>query len=960
MNRPEVLIEKWLPLDLLSAEQTREKSMGKNSFPPHVRLHVWWARRPLLVSRAAILASLLPVWSKDWPSELIKEFPTEEDYHKWFVKACGILGDPVQGRKALEKARAEGVFIPNPYTSARAYTVSPSGPILKEIDRLLEYTWGVSRPSVADFFAGGGSIPFEALRYGFSTVANELNPVASVILKATLEYPFKFGEGMEDDVRRYGDLLSSIVQRILKPFFADQSEKYPDSIGSAFLWARTINCPYTGKPIPLSPNWWLVQGSKPIAVEPVFSAGEKQAHFRIVEGKKACDVIEPDRGTVSRGTGVSPWANNQPVDGDYIKAEAQAGRMGQQLYAIAVKKSRGMEFRAPTKADLEAVRAAEEELQRRLPEWKKSGLVPDEPYPEVSTDMRPHHYGMSTWDKFFSPRQLLSLCTYLEELNRLKPRILAELPEQRAKAVITYLAISLDKAADYNSRMVRWHSSRMVIAGTFDRHDFSFKWSHGEFDASANLFPWVIDQVTDAYKGLAKLASGASETIFDKAGRTVPVEFIKGSAAHVPSVATGSIELACVDPPYYDNVMYAECSDFFYVWMKRSLGDIYPEWLRDELTNKDDEAVANIARYADMGRNRKNLALMDYQRKMEACFREMYRVLREDGVLTVMFTHKKVEAWDTLATSLLEAGFEIRSSWPVHTESEHSLHQAKKNAAKSTILLTCRKRAASSETVWWDDIKSEVKETARNTASVLEKQGIKGVDLYIATFGPTLSILSRHWPVYSSDVDEETGNPVTLKPEIALDLAREEVISLRKRGLLLGRQLDFDPYTDWYLMAWDAFKAEEFPADEARKLALALGLDMDREVVGTKNLAKKKTDSIIIQQPKARRKKGMVDPAVTQFDCLIDAAHTAMLLYAEDGASACRGFLDKAGLLNDPSFKGVMQALLHAVPRNREKGEFVRPEAAVLDNMRLSFFPDLEVSEAPVSNAAVQGVLEFE
>lgn len=956
MSRPEVLIEKWLPLDILSAEQTREKSMGKNSFPPTVRLHVWWARRPLLVSRAAILASLLPCWSKDWPDDLKKRFSSEVIYHEWFIKACGILGDPISGRKMIQKARADGTYFQEaPYNHERAYKVSPSKEILKDISTLTQFTWGNINPVIGDFFAGGGSIPFEALRYGFRTIANELNPVASVILKGTLDFPFRYGEGLSKEISAYGAILCDLVQEKLARFYPMESKEFILD----YLWARTVNCPYTGKPIPLSPNWWLAQGEKPVAVRPLFDIEASEATFKIVEGKQACLKIDPDQGTVSHGTAVSPWAGNQPVDGEYIKREAKAGRMGQQLYGIVYKTGRGRQYRVPTKDDIEAFRAAEEELQQRIPGWRRSGLLPEEPYPAVSNDMRPHHYGMSTWDKFFSPRQLLSLCTYLKELNKLKSRIFDELHEERAIAVITYLGISLSKAINYNSLLASWNAPRQVMRSVFDRHDFSFKWSHGEFDASMNLFPWVIDQVTDAYKDLSNLAMGSSETMFDKVGKSVPVEFIKGSASHVPTVPSGSLELICIDPPYSANVMYAECSDFFYVWMKRALGDIYPEWFLDELTNKDDEAVTNVARFSEMGRNRQKLALLDYQRKMAACFKEMHRVLRDDGVLTVMFTHKAVEAWDTLATSLLEAGFEIRSSWPVHTENERSLHQAKKNAANSTILLTCRKRTPSNETVWWEDIKSEVQKASRDTASALEKQGITGVDLYIATFGPTLSILSRHWPVLSSEVDEETGNPIILRPEIALDIAREEVISLRKKGLLLGRQLDFDQYTDWYLMAWDAFKAEEFPADEARKLALALGLDMDREVIGAKNLAKKKTSSVVIQSPAARRKKGIVDPAVTQFDSLIDAAHTAMLLYADDGAAACRGFLDKAGLLNDATFKWLIHALLHVIPRNREKGEFVRPEASVLDNMRLSFFPDIEVVEKVEVPVSVQGELEL-
>ena len=197
----------------------------------------------------------------------------------------------------------------------------------------------------------------------------------------------------------------------------------------------------------------------------------------------------------------------------------------------------------------------------------------------------------------------------------------------------------------------------------------------------------------------------------------------------------------------------------------------------------------------------------------------------------------------------------------------------------------------------------------------------------------------------SSEVDEDTGDPIPLRPEIALDIAREEVVTLRKKGLLLGRELDFDQYTDWYLMAWDSFSAEEFPADEGRKLALAMGLDLDKDILRTKMLAKKKSSSIVLLKPEDRRKKGLVDPSKLFFDCMIDATHTAMLLYSEDGAGACKSFLEKADLMDNTTFKGLIQALLGAIPRTRSKGEFVRPEAEVLDNLRLSFFPEMEVTE---------------
>jgi hypothetical protein len=176
---------------------------------------------------------------------------------------------------------------------------------------------------------------------------------------------------------------------------------------------------------------------------------------------------------------------------------------------------------------------------------------------------------------------------------------------------------------------------------------------------------------------------------------------------------------------------------------------------------------------------------------------------------------------------------------------------------------------------------------------------------------------------------------------VALDLAREEVINLRKKGLLLGRTLSFDPPTDWYLMAWDAFQAAEFPADEARKLALSLGMDMEREIIAEKRLVAKKASTVVIQEPRARLKKGMVDPDLSAFPSVVDAVHTAMVIYQEEGATVCEAFLKRTGLMQDPTFKACLQALINAVPRTRTKGKFNRMEAQLLDDLRLAFFDDL-------------------
>lgn len=968
-NRPKVLIEQWLPIAELGVESQRENSTGKH--PPLNRLHVWWARRPLTVSRAAILASLLPAYPtgenggvRPWPQKFLKTFPTFDAYKAWFLRLIGILGDPVQSRRIIDWAKTRGIKITPeiirslpkewrdglptdmstsiPYGYRRAFTVNPTEDQLRVLYDLLEWTWGTREITFCDPMAGGGSIPFEALRYGLTVHANELNPVASVILKATLDYPARFGPSLVEDIRKYGEMWCENVRKRLEPFYplADERENI-----FAYLWARTVACPVTGKPVPLSPNWWLKKGSDPMAVRLIADRKSDRCRFEIVKGKAACERAKPNEGTVKGGTGVSPWTRDA-VDGDYIKAEAQAGRMGEQLFAVGIKTEGKLQFRPPDKADEKAWLKAEQEAAKNLAKWQGEGLLPTEEIDRVSNYDRGHRmYGAFTWADFFSSRQKLAIATIAQVFGEVAHEVAGQIEDQaRASAVHTYLSFALDKCVDYNCRFTRFDGTRNKICNKFDKHNYAFKWSYAEFDASRNLCPWTLEQVVDAYLGMAQLMAATQNPLFEIAG-SHPVERLsltRGPAQRIERAGQGSLDIIVVDPPYYRNVMYAECSDFFYVWMKRTLGPLYPDWFVSPLTDKDDEAIANDARFSDAASKKKQLADTDYEKKMQGCFAQMYRDLRPNGILTVMFTHKEVSAWDTLGSALLNAGFKIDASWPVHTESEHSTHQAKKNAAASTILLVCRKRDKTDETVWWDDLKGEVRTKAREAAARFEKEGIRGVDLYISTFGPALAVISEKWPVLTSQTDPKTGDPLPLKPGDALDLARQEVINLRKRGLLLGRTVEFDPVTDWYLMAWDAFRAEVFPADEARRLALVLGLDIEADIIRTKRLVSKKSASVVFQPPAARRKRGMVDPEAETFPHLVDALHTAMLVYDEEGSKACQVFMTRSGLATDSRLKALVQALMEAIPTVRDKqGKFVRPEMETLEKMRLLFWSDL-------------------
>ncbi len=934
------LIWDWLPIAELSVESQRERG-ASSALPPLYFLHVWWARRPLTASRAAVLGSLLPAWSEDWPRHLLDRFPLEKEYREWFKELLGIRGDPVADRKRILEAKEKGIRLKRAYEGPRAFTLAPDGEQLDTFKQLLRHRWGTDSPTVLDPTAGGGSIPFESIRFGLPTLANELNPVASFVLEGTLNLPARFGPDLAEDVAKWGEIWANRVKgRLEKHFPRHQGESI-----HAYLFARTVACPETGKPVPLSPNWWLRKGRNQAAVRLVAQSNMSECRFKIAEGNHI--DFDPNLGTVKRGVGRSPWTG-ATIPGDYIKAEAQAGRMGSQIYAIAAKKGRKLTFRLPQQTDLKALTAAGKELDRVINRWLLDGVVPNEGFPEVASDMRPHYYGMSEWKGFFSPRQLLTMGVAVEELRRLQGEMEKQLECHHAEAVGAYLATAVDKMADYCSLLCPWDPTYRKVAHVFSQHNYAFVWSYGEFDGAHNLLPWAVNQIVNAYRGIAKLLEPSRQVLFaDRPERAADlVEVHNRDAADLP-LADRSMQAVVMDPPYYDNVQYAELSDFFYVWLKRTAGHLYPDLFATELTEKATEAVANPARFTALNKkNARRLAQADYQAKMTRIFAEAHRVLSDDGVLTVMFNHKKTEAWDTLGRSLIESGFRIESSWPVHTESEHSLHQAKKAASASTILLACRKRTGQGEPAWWDDLAPQVRRAARESAEQFRAEGVEGVDLYIASFGPALSVISQQWPVLTSDVDPDTGRPRPLRPEEALELARQEVANLRRESLSThGAQ--FDPITDWYLLAWDSFRAVEFPYDEARKLALALGTDLDRELRRLQ-LVTKKSSTVVLQEPIHRRRKGLADPENTSFERLIDAAHALMVAHREDGIRGAETFLRRTRLGEDSRFRALLQALVNAIPRTKIKGVFARPEAEDLDSLAV-LFPDLRIPQDPPS-----------
>jgi putative DNA methylase len=919
--RPRLLIEEWLPIAEIGIEAQREA--GAAMKPPPSRLHVWWARRPLVASRAAVLACLLPAGS---------------DRAK-FLHMLGIHGDAIAAKRAVSDAVRSGAWVSNPYTYRRSFNH-----ILDEEEQLwlAEESAKIASkdPTVLDPTAGGGSIPFEASRLGIHVIANDLNPVAWLILKATVEFPQRHGSKLVDRYRQLAATWRERMQQRVAKFFPTDPD--PTRENATFLWARTIICPYCSGRVPLSPNWRL--DSKGIGVRVVQHLNDSENRhctFEIVSKAK-----DQSPGTVKQGDGLCPFSDcGRVIDGDEVKKQAQAGQMGEQLYCVVYRQTiktgttkagrdklktvRG--FRAPRPED-DVSAQVDSALAAKMPEWQAGNIYPSERFLDCyRRNMRDciDKYGFNYWTEFFSSRQLLGHCTSVEVFHELVDEIRRNnggtVPDLD-KAALAYVAIAMDKMLNYNAVQVRWHANRGVIAGVFDRHDFAFKWSFAEMAPTVDGlgFDWVVEQTGKSLAELVTLADcrDGDEPLFVS---KVPSSSIRVTLGSGDSLSLGDSSIDCVvmDPPYYDNVTYSELSDFFYVWLKRTAGLLFPDEFASYLTDKDHEAIANPFRFRGQ-KNANKLAGRDYQERMAAIFTECRRVIKPEGVMTVMFTHKASGAWDALATGLVKAGFVITASWPINTEAESSLHIKEKSAAKSTIFLVCHPREIpieDADIVYWEEVEPRVREAVRLRVAEFQEAGIGGVDLYLASFGPALQVFSENWPLKRGRpiqkprdlalFPDEEFNPYAVWPEDALDAARREVKRWRMEQLAtVKRSHHLDPLTEWYVLAWDAFKAPRFPVDEALKLARVVGLDFDQQVKN--QICEVKSSDVVLWDSKTRKAKGKLGPMGEA--CMLNTLHQAAAIVRDQNTGAAKKAIEDNKLLDDATLLTALEALLNVLP----------------------------------------------
>ncbi len=491
-------------------------------------------------------------------------------------------------------------------------------------------------------------------------------------------------------------------------------------------------------------------------------------------------------------------------------------------------------------------------------------------------------------------------------------------------------------------------------------------------------YRWSIEQTSKALAELLELLGKSNDDKLQfSETRPVPDVVITCGSADALAVPSGSVDCVVMDPPYYDNVMYAELADFFYVWLKRTAGLLYPNLFVPHLTDKDREAVANPAKFKGQKGGAKNLAGRDYQQRMAAIFKEQRRVLKPDGIMTVMFTHKAAGAWDALASGLIEAGFAITASWPINTEAESSLHIREKSAARSTIFLVCRvlqDRADGDESRYWEDVEPLVAEAVRLKVAEFQSAGIGGIDLYLACFGPALQVFTEAWPLIRGRARPEPKqkqrdlfgpfDPYAVRPEDALDAARREVKRWRMEQLAtVKRQHHLDALTEWYVLAWDAFRAPRFPADEGLKLARVVGLDFDQQV---KNIVcEVKGDDVVLWDSKTRQANGKLGHVTDE--CMLDTLQWAALTGRDQNTGAARNLLENARLLEDPTLLTALEAMLNvlpsSVPTNKKKKEDTLQGAAndfqALERLRRLAFAD-QVPEPKVPEQALLALMPSE
>jgi putative DNA methylase len=731
------LIEVALPLEAINAESAREKSI-RHGHPS--TLHLWWARRPLAAARAVLFAQLV-----DDPSARPDEFPTSED-------------------QALERKRLHDIL-----ERLVKWENSTNDEVLAEARAEILRSTGGSPPPILDPFAGGGTIPLEAQRLGLEAHASDLNPVAVLINKALIEIPPKFRDwkpvfpglaeseyrpwtgaaGLAADVRAYGQWIRDEAEKRIGHLYPKATVNGSSANVIAWIWARTVTCPNPGCGIetPLVRSWWL--GKKkgkesyviPIVVDGAAARGGRRVKFTIGHGLDGAPTAEND-GTVGRNGAVCV-ACKTGVELKYIRAEGRAGRMGAELMAVVAEGKRTRVYLEPTDAH---VAAANVDRPVDVPE----GELFD--WPGRINVVR---YGMTQFSDLFTSRQLVALTTFSDLVTEAREKVYkdaldAGIPDgdrldaggtgasSYADAVATFLGMGVSRLADIANALCRWENTKEQVRNLFTRQAIPMVWDHAEappFGKAAGAFEVSLGNLIKCIRlvGVGSgRASSADASTRDYAGM-----------------------LVATDPPYYDNIGYSDLSDFFYVWLRRSLREVHPSTLSTVLVPKADELVANPYRHG--GRD-------DASRFFEDGFARVFRRAREAATheypTAVFYAFKQVEktkegevstGWETLLEGMVQSGWAITATWPMRSELSNRMLAKDTNALASSIVLALRPRPDGAPQIDRRRFIAALKSELPAKLKELQQGKIAPVDLPQAAIGPGMAVFTRYSGVLESD-----------------------------------------------------------------------------------------------------------------------------------------------------------------------------------------------------------------
>jgi putative DNA methylase len=758
------LIEVDLPIKRISVHARREKSIRHGHIST---LHIWWARRPLAACRAVICASLWPDPADPLCPDAFRKVAKEE-MKAWATRHLGLmsqesyprfnafarepkkLDDMVELRKALldfiaDFANWDNSTVREYLDTSRALTQSAHQGFVGES----------GRPLVVDPFAGGGAIPLEALRVGADVFASDLNAIPVLLNKVVLEYIPRFGARLAAEIRRVGDSMREQAETKLHEYFpADPDGALP----LAYIWARTVSCegPDCGAEIPLLRSGWLSRRrGRYIGLAFKLDVEEKAIGFDLVSGTNASSSVELTK-TVAKGSATCPICSFT-IKVDRVRAQLRKRRGGAssaRLLAVVTSRpgEQGRHYRLPTEHDLLAVRKATAELARLRAEHTGSiSLVPEESTADYHSFVnRGPIYGMLRWDDYFTPRQLLALTVLASLLRKAGDELLRGTDKDFAYAVQTCLALALDRQVDATSSLCRWHTTGEKHTATFGRQALPMVWDFSE----VNVLSAATGGFSGAVQWVAKVCDDNAEGL-DHEGHS---EQASATAHPLPDDCAHAI---ITDPPYYYSVQYADLADYFYVWLKRSLGHVHPGLFETPLSPKADEIIVQSPGH-EHAKEGKNNAF--YQDRMRAAMAEARRVLAPNGIGVVVFAHKSTSGWEAQLQSMIDAGWTITGSWPIDTEMAARVIAQGRAVLASSIHLVCRPRENPDGSIRtdqlgdWRDVLQELPRRIHEWMPRLAEEGVVGADAIFACLGPALEIFSRY-----SRVEKASGEAVTLK-----------------------------------------------------------------------------------------------------------------------------------------------------------------------------------------------------